>query len=203
MAYRLSPWSTLMECLPPRMAMPGGPEAEVFVQSGVHRLLDLLADTTRTALQRAGAFRAAVRRLADVSHVMNRVLGPRGQALPPDQRRRLALAFGAYAARAYDGRPWPGRAGRVTILDSTQYGPGEVVVAFAITSGREAATTQMAWRVWKSVDGWRLVDVKHRGTWLVDAHRRALGVAIRDAGDDIEALIGRLHGGTAGARRVR
>lgn len=203
MAYRLSPWSTLMESLPPAMVAPGGPDAEAFVQNRVHRLLGLLADTTRTDLQRAGAFRAAVRRLTDVPHVTNRVLGPYGQALPPDQRRRLALAFGAYAARVYDGRPWPGRAGRVTILGSTWHGPGEVVVAFAITSGRDAATTQMAWRVRNAVDGWRLVDLKHRGTWLVDAHRRALGVAIRDAGDDIEALIGRLHGGMAGARRVR
>ena len=197
MGYLLRPWLVLMESMAPAApVLAGEPDAEAFVETGMRRLLGLLADAKLTAPQRAGAFGSAVHALTDVPHVTSLVLGQYAWRLSPDQRRRFMLAFRAYAARFYDGRPWDGRADSVTVLGSINRRPGEVVVAFAIDPDRGFQPIQMAWRVLKSARGWRLIDIEYRGTWLVTSHRRAFETAVREAGDDIEALIRRLRGGT-------
>jgi phospholipid transport system substrate-binding protein len=205
MAYRLTPWRVLMECAAPApvTVLDGEPEAEAFVENGMRRLLGLLANAKLTAPQRSDAFSSAVHALADVPHVMSLVLDHHARRLSPDQRRRFALAFQAYGERFYDGRLWDGRADGVTVLGSINQGPGEVVVAFAIDLDRGLAPIQMAWRVLKSAGGWRLIDVEYRGTWLVTSHRRAFEAAVREAGDDTEALIHRLKGGAAGEPQAR
>jgi phospholipid transport system substrate-binding protein len=199
MAYRLTSWRVLMECMAPGpvTVLDGEPEAEAFVADGMRRLLGLLANAKLTAPQRAGAFGSVVHALADVPHVTSLVLGHYARRFSPDQRRRVALAFRAYAARFYDGRLWDGRTDRVTVLGSINRRPGEIVVTFAIDLDRGLAPIQMAWRVLKSARGWRLIDVEYRGTWLVTSHRRAFEAALLEAGDDTEALIQRLNGGAA------
>ena len=205
MGYLLRPWLVLMESIAPAAAavLAGEPGAEAFVENGTRRLLKLLADAKLTAAQRAGAFGSAVHALADVPHVTSLVLGHHAPRLSPDQRRRFALAFRAHAERFYDGRPWDGRADGVTVLGSINRRPGEVVVTFAIDLDRGLQPIQMAWRVLKSARGWRLIDVKYRETWLVISHRRAFEAAVREAGDDTEALIHRLCGGTISEFQAR
>lgn len=196
MGYLLRPWLILMESMAPAATvLAGEPDAEAFVENGMRRLLDLLADAKLAAPQRADAFGSAVHALTDVPHVTGLVLGRHAQRLSLDQRRRFALAFRAYAGRFYDGRLWRGRADRVAILGSVNWRPDEVVVTFAIDPDRGFQPIQMAWRVLKSARGWRLIDVEYRGAWLVTSHRRAFEAAVREAGDDIEALIRRLRGG--------
>jgi phospholipid transport system substrate-binding protein len=188
----------LLESVPPATTvLAGEPDAEAFVENSMGHLLGLLADTTLTAPQRAGVFGSAVHALTDVPYVTDLVLGHHAQRLSLDQRRRFALALRAYAERFYDGRLWDGRADSVTVLGSIDRRSGEIVVTFAIDLDRGFQPIQMAWRVLKSARGWRLIDVEYHGTWLVASHRRAFAAAVREAGDDIEALIRRLHGGTA------
>ena len=197
MGYLLRPWLVLMESITPAATvLAGEPDAEAFVESSMGRLLGLLADTNLSACQRASAFGSAVHAMTDVPHVTGLVLGHHAQRLSLGQKRRFALAFGAYAQRFYDGRLWDGRAGGVTVLNSISRRPSEVVVNFAINLDHGFQPIPMAWRVLKSARGWRLIDVEYRGAWLVTSHRRALEVAVREAGDDIEALICRLRRGT-------
>jgi len=197
MGYLLRPWLVLMESITPAATvLAGEPDAEAFVESSMGRLLGVLVDTTLTACQRAGAFGSAVHAMANVPHVTGLVLGHHARRLSPSQKRRFALAFRAYAERFYDGRLWDGRADGVTILSSISRRPNEVVVNFAINLDHGCQPIPMAWRALKSARGWRLIDVEYRGAWLVTSHRRAFEAAVSEAGDDIEALIRRLRGGT-------
>lgn len=198
MGYLLRPWLVLLESMAPATTvLAGEPDAEAFVENSMGRLLGLLADTKLTASQRAGAFGSAVHAVTDVPRVTELVLGLSARRLSLDQRRRFALAFRAYAERFYDGRLWDGGgADGVTVLSSISRQPNQVVVNFLINLDRGFQPVQMAWRVLKAARGWRLIDVEYRGAWLVTSHRRAVEAAVREAGDDIEALIRRLHGGT-------
>jgi phospholipid transport system substrate-binding protein len=197
MGYLLRSWLVLLESVAPvTTVLASEPDAEAFVESNMGRLLGVLADTTLTAPQRAGVFGSAVYAMTDVPHVTDLVLGDYARRLSRDQKRRFALAFRAYAVRFYDGRLWGGRADGVTVLSSISRRPNEVVVNFAINLDRGFQPIQMAWRVLKSARGWRLIDVEYRGAWLAASHRRAFEAVVREAGDDIEALICRLCGGT-------
>ena len=197
MGYLLRPWLVLMESMTPAATvLAGEPDAEAFVESSMGRILGVLADTTLTASQRAGVFGSVVHAMTDVPYVTGLVLGHHAPRLSLGQKRRFALAFRAYAERFYDGRPWRGRADGVTVLSSISRRPSEVVVNFAISLDHGFQPIPMAWRVLKSARGWRLIDVEYRGAWLVASHRRAFEATVREAGDDIEALICRLRRGT-------
>ena len=196
MGYLLRPWLVLMESMTPAgTVLAGEPDAEAFVESSMGRLLGVLADTKLTASQRAGAFGSAVHAMTDVPHVTGLVLGHHAPRLSLSQKRRFALAFRAYAERFYDGRLWGGRADGVTVLSSISRRPNEVIVNFAINLDHGFQPIPLAWRVLKSARGWRLIDLEYRGAWLVTCHRRAFEAVVREAGDDIEALIRRLRGG--------
>lgn len=205
MGYLLRPWLVLMESMAPAAAtvLIGEPDAEAFVENGMRRLLGLLANGKLTPSRRTDAVGSAVHALVDAPRVTNLVLGPYARRLSPDQRRRFALAFRAYAERLYDGRPWNGRADGVTLLGSTNPRPSEVIVVFEVAPDEGLRPVQMAWRVLKSARGWRLIDVEYRGTWLVASHRRAFEAAVREAGDDAEALIRRLGGEAVSELRAR
>jgi phospholipid transport system substrate-binding protein len=197
MGYLLRSWLVLLESVAPATTvLASEPDAEAFVESNMGRLLGVLADTTLTASQRAGVFGSAVYAMTDVPHVTDLVLGHYARRLSRDQKRRFTLALRIYVERFYDGRLWDGRADGVTILSSISRRPNEVVVNFAINLDRGFQPIQIAWRVLKSAREWRLIDVEYRGAWLVTSRRRAFEVAVRETGDDIEALIRRLRGGT-------
>jgi ABC-type transporter MlaC component len=203
MGYFLRPWPVLMASMarpsaPVAAVLFGEPRAEAFVQAALRRLLGLLSDPGRSAPQRAVAFGQALGALVDTPRVARRLLGRYEPGFCPDQRRRFALALRAYAGRFYDGRLWAGRADGVAILGSIRHRANEVVVALAIDQGQAAPPIQMSWRVSETADGWRLIDVKHRGTWLAGVHRRAFEAVIRAASGDPEALIRRLRGEAAG-----
>jgi phospholipid transport system substrate-binding protein len=185
------------------MAAARDPSAEAFVDATARRLLGVLADPGLSPAAKSTAFRSAIDTLADVPRVTSFVLGKYARLLTPDQKRRFALAFRGYVEHVYRARLSDYGGERVSVVGSIVRKPGDVIVATQISGGQLRQAVPVSWRVLRSPQGWRLVDVQFRGVWLAITQQQDFVSTIDNAGGDVEPLIRQLQADAAPAPSKR
>ncbi len=173
--------------------------AEAFVQrQASHALQILRADN---GPQEKAAFRAFVDQAADVPRITDFVLGKYRRTITPAQHQQFAQVFRAYANSVYENRLGQYHGETLRVTGSAARQPGDVVVNSEVVGGRHPQPIQVAWRVIRGPQGWKVVDVNVAGVWLAITERQDFVSTLDNNGGRIDVLINQLRTQTASAPR--
>ena len=183
----------------PAFAQARDASAEQFVQTQAARALQILhADR---GPQEKAAFRAFVDQVADVPRITDFVLGKYRRTITPAQYQQFAQAFRAYANSVYENRLGQYHGETLRVTGSAVRQPGDVVVNSQVVGGRHPQPIQVAWRVIRGPQGWKVVDVNVAGVWLAITERQDFVSTLDNNGGNINVLINQLRRDTTTAPR--
>ncbi|MBE7217857.1 MAG: ABC transporter substrate-binding protein [Caulobacteraceae bacterium] len=183
----------------PAVAQARDSGAEQFVQREASHALQILH--TENGPQEKAAFRAFVDQAADVPRITDFVLGKYRRTITPAQYQQFAAAFRAYADSVYENRLGQYHGETLRVTGSAIRQPGDVVVNSEVVGGRHPQPVQVAWRVIKGPQGWKVVDVNVAGVWLAITERQDFVSTLDNNGGRIEVLINQLRNQTVTAPR--
>ena len=167
--------------------------AEQFVQGGAQRIISVLNDKGESNADKIRVFRGVVDELADVPKITNFVLGKYARTITPTQRQRFAAVFREYAQNVYETRLGDYHGETVTVTGSVVRNPGDVVVNTTISGGKLSQPVTASWRVLRSGNGWKVVDVQVAGIWLAITQQQDFVSTIDNAGGNVDVLIAQLE----------
>jgi phospholipid transport system substrate-binding protein len=122
--------------------------------------------------------------------VMTRsAVGPQWRGASAEQRQRLQAEFKTLLVRVYSGALTEVRDQRVEVTRTVPVsGSSQVVVQSEVRGGGEPI--KLDYRMDKSGDAWRIIDVNVGGIWLVQSYRSQFQQELSNGG--IDGLITRL-----------
>jgi phospholipid transport system substrate-binding protein len=167
-------------------------QAEAFVDSNAHRVLAVLNDRHTSIEQRHQAFRVVIGELVDWPHLTRYVLGKYARTATPDQQARFTAAYRTYAEGVYQHRIDDYHANKAVVTGSVVHKPGDVVVITAFSGAEDPQPVDLAWRVLRGADGWKLVDVQVKGVWLAITQQQDFLSTIDNHGGNVDVLINQL-----------
>jgi phospholipid transport system substrate-binding protein len=158
----------------------------------VKRVTQEVLDTAKTDKNIQAGNQKHVRELVDskiVPHIdFDRMTaltaGPEWEKATPDQQKKLVDEFRSLIIHTYSGALSNIRDQQV-VLRPLRENPGssDVEVQTEITQpGREPI--QLAYRVEKSADGWKIYDISILGAWLVQTYKNTFSAQISKGGVD-------------------
>ena len=180
----------------PSLALAQAPRdaaAEQFVQGGAQRIISVLNDKGESNTDKIRVFRGVVDELADVPKITNFVLGKYARTITPAQRQRFATVFREYAQNVYETRLGDYHGETVMVTGSVVRNPGDVVVNTTISGGKVSQPVVASWRVLRSGNGWKVVDVQVAGIWLAITQQQDFVSTIDNAGGNVDVLIAQLE----------
>ena len=180
----------------PALALAQAPRdagAEQFVQAGAQRIISVLNDKSESDADKIRVFRGVVDELADVPKITTFVLGKYARTITPAQRARFGKVFREYAQNVYETRLGDYHGETVKVTGSVVRNPGDVVVNTTISGGKVSQPVVASWRVLRSVNGWKVVDVQVAGIWLAITQQQDFVSTIDNAGGNVDVLIAQLE----------
>jgi phospholipid transport system substrate-binding protein len=180
----------------PALALAQAPRdasAEQFVQAGAQRIISVLNDKSQSNADKIRVFRGLVDELADVPKITNFVLGKYARTITPAQRDRFAKVFREYAQNVYETRLGDYHGETVKVTGSVVRNPGDVVVNTTISGGKVSQPVVASWRVLRSGNSWKVVDVQVAGIWLAITQQQDFVSTIDNAGGNVDVLIAQLE----------
>lgn len=179
-------------------------EAERYVQQHAVGALAALGATNVTAAQRRQQFETLMARFADMPRIAIYVLGRYGGALRNDaalQREWLAT-FQDYAIASYEDQFRDFGGASITVTNSEERVAGSDVVVVSTVRPRGGQTRTVQWRVLRSGNAWKVVDVAagQDQIWLAQFQQRQFLSFLNANRGDIRALINDVRTQTASIR---
>lgn len=170
--------------------------AEQYVQAQAAEALSALGNSTVGGQQRRQTFYNLMARLADMQRIANYVLGRYAMQLQADQalRTRWLSVFQDYSIAVYEDRLERYSTSRLSVTGSIERTPGrDVIVLSEMTPRGGARALPVRWRMLKSGDIWKVVDVSliidGNEIWLAQQQQRDFLAVLDRNNGSIPALI--------------
>ena len=171
----------------------GDPSAESFVQTQADKAIGILNNHSLSPSDKKQAFYGFVNANVDVPRITNFVLGRYRRQITPAQYQQFADIFRTYADNTYESRLGDYHGEIIKVTGSLVRAPGDVVVSSVIQGGGFSGNPLVNWRVLRSGDGWKVVDVQAEGVWLAVVEQQDFTSTLANANGNIEVLIGQLR----------
>jgi phospholipid transport system substrate-binding protein len=169
--------------------------AEAFVTEKANTALRILNDNTVPLEEKKERFRSFVDDVADVPRITRFVLGRYSRGLDADTMSEFAEVFRRYAISVYENRLSEYAGETLSVLGSTDRGPGDTIVHTRVTGGGQADPLLVNWRVLTSAGGEpKVVDVEVHGVWLAINQRDEIVSIIQNNGGRVDAATRALRG---------
>jgi phospholipid transport system substrate-binding protein len=171
-------------------AATGGARPEAFVSDFAGSVLAALRDPSLAPAQRLRAVDAVVIRGLDLDRIARIALGRHWKLAAEAERQEFAALFKAYVLTSY-GRRFEAYADR-RLRVATAAPAGEDVTVESYLEGG-ASPVRLDWRLARSGDGWRVLDVMVEGVSLLLTYRNEFAAVIEKGGGHVSALLGELR----------
>lgn len=161
----------LLLCVGPAVADDTGATATVEALHAT--LLGVMKDAKTLGYEgRVERIRPAVERAFDLDFMARFVLGAEGKSLSDADQERWREAFEGVTVATYAGRftGWGGEEFRTT---GEEPAAQDTVFVRTVLDRPDAEDVQLTYRLRKSPDGWRIVDIYNKGTVSELALRRS------------------------------
>lgn len=186
----------------PALARAAAPDAAGFIDGLVGEALDTLKDKSLSEPAREERFGALLRRGFDMPRISRYVLGRYWLEASDDDRRAFAELFENWVVRTYASRLSQYKGETVKVAGARAEGATDAVVTSEIVHSAGPPTT-IEWRVERSGDQFRILDVTVAGVSMALTEREEIAAAIQRNGGTVAALnramAERLGGKTAAA----
>lgn len=183
-------------------------DAEAYVQENAAAALRTLGDRTVNTAQRQQTFNQLMARFADMPRIATFVLGRYSGQLRADAALRSdwMRSFQDYAIAVYETQLDRYNGGAVRVTGSIERTPGrDVIVMSQITPRGARQALPVQWRLLRSGDVWRVVDVSllidGNEIWLAQQQQGEFLAALDRNNGDIRALMTEIRGQTATLRQ--
>ena len=153
-----------------------------------------------SASEREARFAMLLKDDFDVPRIARFVLGKYWASASEQERKEFSATFEAYLARAYSNRfgEYEGETVKVTGLRSE--GNDSTIVSSEIVH-LQGNPVRLEWRIYKSGDDYRIVDVSVAGISMVLTHKQEFASIMEREGDGVAGLIHaiqmKLHDGSS------
>lgn len=171
-------------------------EAEQYVATSATGALRALGDRGVSYSARQETFHRLVAQFADMPRIANYVLGRYGAQLRADAQLRndWNTAFQEYSIAVYQDRLDRFSSSAIRVTSSIERVPGrDVIVVSEMTPRGESRATVVQWRLLRSGDVWKVVDVAivDSGTeiWLAQQQQRDFLASLDRSNGNIRSLI--------------
>jgi ABC-type transporter MlaC component len=179
-------------------------DAEHYVQQHATGALAVLGNLDVSAAQRRQQFETLMARFADMPRIAVFVLGRYGGALRSDAalQREWQTVFQEYAIASYEDQFRDFGGGNINVTGSEERVPGSDVVVVSTIRPRGGQAQTVQWRVLRSGNGWKVVDVAagQDQVWLAQLQQRQFLSILNANRGDIRALISDVRTQTASIR---
>jgi phospholipid transport system substrate-binding protein len=155
--------------------------------------VSILASRSLSLAQKQAEFRGFVDEVVDVPRISTFVLGRYARGLKPAQRTQFQQLFREYASNLYEARLGDYRGERVQVTGSIGRSPTDVVVNSVISGGGLRQPETVRWRLARSGQSWRVVDIEVRGVWLAVVQQQDYVSTLDAARGDINVLMNQLR----------
>lgn len=177
-------------------------DAETYVQTNATAALAALANTNAAA--RRQQFQRLMTQFADMDRIATYMVGRYSPALRADAelRRDWRAAFQDFAIATYESQFQNLSGGVVRVTGSEERVAGRDVIVSSQVRPPRGATMQVQWRVLRSGEGWKVMDVAVGAdeVWLGQIQQRQFLSQLDDNNGNVRALINDLRGRTTAMR---
>ncbi len=178
-------------------------DAETYVQQNATAALAALANADAT--QRRGQFQRLMAQFADMDRIATYMVGRYSPQLraDPTLRRDWLAAFQEFAMATYEDQFQNMSGGAVRVTSSEERIAGRDVIVDSQIRPATGATTRVQWRVLRSGNGWKVVDIAAGpdGVWLGQIQQRQFLAQLDQNNGDVRALISDVRGRTSAMRQ--
>ena len=155
-----------------------GAASEAFIEAAARDI---------TATEPDAAAREIIDRI-DVTRLSRFTLGSHGRRMSPDDLSRVESAMTDYIRRQVVDQSGILRGARVEVVSSTDRSETDSIVTTRVNvPGEEEQTVR--WRVLRSGEDWRVVDVEVYGLWLAVEQRAQFDAILDRPGAGVDDLI--------------
>ena len=169
--------------------------ADEFIRVLADEAIQSLADETLSEAQRESEFRDFLVKAFDVRVIGRFVLGRYWRVATPAEREEFETLFLEFVVRTYARRLGQYGGETLRIRDTLSDGDADTVVRSEIVSSG-FPDVRIDWRVRRTGDSYRIVDVTVEGVSLAITQRDEFAAVIRSSGGQVEGLLGALRGRT-------
>lgn len=158
------------------------------------RTLTLVHNGQLADAQRRGNFRQLVEQTFDMSAVAQFVAGRYWRTASEAERQKFVNLFTAHMVDIYASRFGNYNNQSLRVTGERAIGDDAWMVASQIIEANAQPSTPIDWRVVKSADGFRIVDVVIGGVSLATTKRDEFGALFQRNGGKMEPVLARLDG---------
>ena len=177
-------------------ATPDTPDE--FIRVLADEAIQKLSDETMSEAQRENEFRDFLKRAFDVLVIGRFVLGRHWRVATPAERDEFETLFLEFVVRTYARRLGQYGGETLRILNTLGNGDGDTIVRSEIVSP-DFPEVRVDWRVRRTGDDYRIVDVTVEGVSLAITQRDEFAAVIRSNGGQVEGLLDALRARTVEA----
>lgn len=183
-------------------ALLGANHANAASADDAARFIDRLGSQTiqtiqavdLTPAQRVNRFRGLLAEGFDLAFIGRFALGKYWRTATPEQRNAYIVVFGEYLLQSYAARLESYGGMSMTVLGARQASDRDVVVRMHI-AGPDGQTMVADWRVRRTANGYRVIDVAIEGISLAITYRSEFAAVVQRHG--IDGLLAALRDRTA------
>ncbi len=166
--------------------------AGAFIEALGTRAIAVLSDKSLTPKDRRAKFRAIFIENFDIDGIARFVLGRYIRRATPEEYKSFKVLFREFIVTAYAER-LDKYSGETLKIGAIRNNDGESVVESTIESPNDGPPTRVDWRVTKTANGHKVVDVVVEGVSMRITHRSEFASVIRNGGGTVAALNKALH----------
>lgn len=171
----------------------GAPDtADEFIRVLADQAIQALADETLSEAERETEFRNFLTLAFDVPVIGRFVLGRYWRLATPAERAEFETLFLEFVVHTYARRLGQYGGETLRIVDTLSDGRGDTIVRSELLSP-EFPEVRIDWRVRRTGEDYRIVDVTVEGVSLAITQRDEFGAVIRRSGGQVEGLLSALR----------
>jgi phospholipid transport system substrate-binding protein len=183
-------------------ARAAAPDAEsdpvAFLQVFSDRAIAMLADDSLSKEERAREFRSLLQSGFDMERIGRAVLGRYWRSATPEQRAEFLKLFEEFVVLFYADRLSDYSGETLQIGKAHVRGDRDALVRSRVLRPDRPAVA-VDWRLRRTAEGWRIVDVMIEGVSMTITHRSEFAAVISNSPGRIEGLLQKLREKTKGA----
>lgn len=188
---------------PARAAAPDAEgDAGAFLRTFGEHAIAMLANHGLSKEARAAKFRSLLQSGFDLERIGRAVLGRHWRSATPEQRVEFLRLFEDFVVAAYADRPSAYAGQTLEVGAAHVRDDGNALVRSRVLSP-DAPAVAVDWRLRRTADGWRIVDVTIESVSMTITHRSEFAAVINNNRGGIEGLLQALrkktHAASVGA----
>jgi phospholipid transport system substrate-binding protein len=186
----------------PALAAPA-PTPQALVTNVANQAINTMRQSA-SASEREARFTTLLKDDFDVPRIARFVLGKYWASASEQERKEFGTIFEAYLARAYSNRFGEYEGETVSVTGLRSEGNDSTIVSSEIVHQQGRPPVKLEWRIYKSGDDYRILDVSVAGISMVLTHKQEFASIMEHDGGGVAGLIRtiqmKLHDGSSAQR---